>query len=193
MLVVPILGMKEIRTAPVEANNIAATIAESYGGQSEQLACPAFLTEQEAKVMVGVNQVKKVLRRMRQSDIVFSGMGRIPEDAGADVRMSNDPVMDQKLRTSARNAGAVGEVCYFLFGADGREVTTEHRAIGLGYDGLREIAQDPERDVVLVCGGDKWRIRPLRIALEAGLASVLVSDTVTARELLVAEEHDAAA
>jgi DNA-binding transcriptional regulator LsrR (DeoR family) len=121
-------------------------------------------------------------------------MGPVPEEAGVvDIHVSNDPKQNAKLCTSARDAGAVGEICYWLFGRDGREITTEHKAIGLGYDGLREIAEDQEREVVLVCGGDKWRIRPLRIALEAGLASVLVSDTVTARQLLAAEEHDAAA
>ena len=33
-------------------------------------------------------------------------------------------------------------------------------------------------------GGDRWRFEPLKVALRAGLASVLVSDTVTARYLV---------
>jgi len=36
----------------------------------------------------------------------------------------------------------------------------------------------------LATGGDVKRFRPLKVALEAGLASVLVTDTVTARFLV---------
>ena len=65
-----------------------------------------------------------------------------------------------------------------------KEVKTTHKGIGLGFEGLRAIAQDPEGEVVLICGGDRLRFEPLRVALEAKLASVLVSDTVTARYLV---------
>lgn len=75
-------------------------------------------------------------------------------------------------------------MCYWLFDRHGRKVETRYKSIGLGFDGLKQIAADPKREVILICGGDKRRLEPLRVALRAGLASVLVSDTVTARFLL---------
>lgn len=57
-------------------------------------------------------------------------------------------------------------------------------AIGLGFAGLPTIAADPKRKVILVAGGDGRRFVPLRAALRARLASMLVSDTVTARFLV---------
>jgi hypothetical protein len=70
-----------------------------------------------------------------------------------------------------------------LIGSPESRVQTPYRAVGLGFEGLQEIARDPERQVVLICGGDKRRFAPLRAALKVRLASVLVSDVWTVRYL----------
>ncbi|HVM98027.1 MAG TPA: sugar-binding domain-containing protein, partial [Candidatus Acidoferrales bacterium] len=83
---------------------------------------------------------------------------------------------------------AIGEICGWLFGADGKERHTTYRSPGLGYHGLRRIAADRDpvrnRRAILLCGGDVWRFNPLRAALKAGLCSVLATDSITARVLL---------
>jgi DNA-binding transcriptional regulator LsrR (DeoR family) len=112
-------------------------------------------------------------------------MGPVPEDpAVLDITLSNDPAMSKRLAGEARQAGAIGEICYWGFTANGEEARTPHRAIGLGFDGLKHLAADAGRDVVLVCGGDRFRIEPLQTALRAGLANVLVTCTVTAAVLV---------
>jgi len=117
-----------------------------------------------------------------------TSMGPIPENVDAsEITITTEPKMTEKvfeLIREACEAGAIGDICYGLFDRHGREVKTTHRGIGLGFEGLRAIAQDPEGEVVLVCGGDRLRFEPLRVALEAKLASVLVSDTITARYLV---------
>ena len=43
---------------------------------------------------------------------------------------------------------------------------------------------DGRREVILIAGGDRRRIVPIKVALSAGLVSWLVTDTVTAKSLL---------
>jgi DNA-binding transcriptional regulator LsrR (DeoR family) len=182
--VLPIVGItSSLKADPVEANIVAMNIARAFGGRAAQLPCPAFLPAHEAEIVSEIHPVKRMLERIRKANVVITSMGPIPENVSyTDITLSNDPEMSRRLFDMAREAGAIGEICYWLFDRNGREVTTAHKGIGLGFDGLRDIAKRGE--VILLSGGDKWRFEPLRVALEAGLASVLVSDTVTARYLV---------
>jgi DNA-binding transcriptional regulator LsrR (DeoR family) len=185
--VVPIVGITATLNAePVEANIIAMAMAELYGGVSEQLPVPAFVRAIEYDVATQQKPIRQMLLRLQACDIVLTSMGPIPDrtEDGSEITLSNDPTMNARLLQSARRDGAIGEICYSLFDREGREVCSDYRAIGLGFAGLRKIAADPTRQVILVAGGDRRRFEPLKAALRAGLASVLVSDTVTARYLV---------
>ena len=185
--VVPIVGITSVlNPEPVEANVIAMDIARAYRGVSAQLPCPAFVDHLEAGLVIKTKGVQQMLRKIAACDAVITSMGPIPETpyGAADITLSSDVVMNEQLFKSAHSEGAIGEICYWLFNRDGEPLSSTHTAIGLGFEGLRTIARDPQRQVILVTGGDRRRFEPLKVALTAGLASVLVSDTVTARYLI---------
>jgi DNA-binding transcriptional regulator LsrR (DeoR family) len=185
--VVPIVGITTVlNPEPIEANVIAMDIARAYRGVSAQLPCPAFVPSIAAGVTAQPEAVQTMLKKIAACQAVITGMGPIPENpyGAADITLSNDPIMNEQLFKAANTNGAIGEMCYWLFNRDGAAVQSTHTAIGLGYDGLRTIAKDSKRQVILVTGGDRRRFEPLQVALCARLASVLVSDTVTARALL---------
>jgi DNA-binding transcriptional regulator LsrR (DeoR family) len=188
MEVLPIIGATSTsNTERVEAVVIAMDIAEAYGAVSRELPCPAVVQARMVDVVTSWPQIAEMLELIRKADVVITSMGPIldnPEDVG-DIRLSNDPQMNRGLSKAARDAGAIGEINYWCFGPRGNVVWTPNRAIGLGLAGLQDIVKDAHsgRKVVLVCGGDKRRLEPLRVALRAGFASVLVTDTVTARYL----------
>ena len=186
MQVVPVIGITNtLNTLPVEANVVAMDIARAYGALSGQLPCPAFHPAIEMTTATQARPVRDMLARLRRCDIVITSMGPIVDDPeDGDIRLSNDPDMNERLFHAALFAGAVGEICYWAFDAEGRKVQTPYRSVGLSFEGLQEIARDPKRQVILVCGGDKRRFAPLRAALRARLASVLVSDVWTARYLV---------
>ncbi len=187
LVVIPIVGITSVRnTEPIEANVIAMDIARAYGGVSEQLPCSAFAQTIDYQVVTQPKPVRQCLRKIPTSKIVITSMGSIPEspDGATEITLSNDPVMNATLFQLARRDGAIGEICYSLFDRNGKEVRSDYTGIGLGFDGLRAIAADKRRQVILVTGGDRRRFEPLRAALHARLASVLVSDTVTARYLV---------
>jgi deoxyribonucleoside regulator len=185
--VVPIIGITSMAsTRGVEANIVAMNVARAYRGVSAQLPCPAFVKRLvESDAVKQQEYVKKMLAKIANCSVVVTSMGAIrPDEPVSEMKLANDPTMNERLVSQAQLAGACGDVCYWLFDAEGREVQTEYESIGLGFEGLRRIARDPARRVVLVTGGDKRRFAPLKIALRAGLASVLVTDNVTAAHLV---------
>jgi DNA-binding transcriptional regulator LsrR (DeoR family) len=182
--VLPLVGpTATLNREPVEANVIAMAIAQCYGGVSEQLPAPAFVPRLEYSLITQQAPIKAMLARLRDCRIVLTSMGPIPDD-GSEITLSKDPALNAALLRSARRDGAIGEICYTLLGRDGGPVESEYRSIGLGYHDLKRIAGDTGRTVILVTGGDRRRFECLRAALSARLASVLVSDTVTARYLI---------
>lgn len=186
--VLPIIGITSNKNKdPLEANIVAMRIATAYGGEAEQLPCPAFLDPYQYHDTIKLPQVRDMLSKIRGCDIVVTGMGPIVSDTtdgSADITLSNDPEMNRQLVDEALRAGAIGEICYWLFNDRGDRLKVPHCAIGLGLNGLSKIAHSKGRKVVLVVGGDRRRFKPLEVALKSGLANVLVSDTCTARSLV---------
>jgi DNA-binding transcriptional regulator LsrR (DeoR family) len=127
-----------------------------------------------------------MLRGLPACDAILTSMGPIPDDdrAAQEITLCSDPVLNEELFKAARTGNAIGEICYWLFDEHGHEVKSIHTAIGIGFSELQKIAADPARQVILVAGGDRRRFAPLRAALRARLASVLVSDTITASYLV---------
>jgi DNA-binding transcriptional regulator LsrR (DeoR family) len=185
--VYPIVGITDAEQAlPVEANGIASIVARAVRGVSAQLQCPAIVRSDQYELATGLDQVQRTLSVIREKlDLVFTGMGPIEYAQGAsDITISPDPDFNEKLFESAK--GASGEMCFWCFREDGRAVTgLPYRSIGLELDGLRRIASDANgRRVVLITGGDKRRIPPLKAAIRGRLVSDIVTDTITARALL---------
>lgn len=184
---IPIIGITASENRkPVEANIIAMNLAQAVGGEAEQLPCPACVPRSDYEQITRTPLVQNVLRRLPQCDVVITSMGAIPDanQNGVEIRLSNDPALSRKIEESARSSGAVGDICLNLFDGEGNEVRCDYAAVGLDYRQIKTIAAAPQRDVILVVGGNRRRFESLRAALRGGLASVLISDTVTARWLI---------
>jgi len=87
-------------------------------------------------------------------------------------------------------SGAVGEIASFWwFDGMGRLVEIPNaRPIGLGLRGLADLVRE-ERHVVAVVAASRRRIPPLKVALEQELVNALITDQVTAQELLNGNGH----
>lgn len=182
LVTVPIVGVTGITTHPFEANTIAARIASVFDGQSLLLAAPAVVLPEVYDVISEIPLVKRVLDRARAADVVITPV------AGADPATST--IVRQGLATPEQirylmDRGAVGEIASFWwFDRLGRLVELPNvRPVGLGLRGLTDIVRD-ERKVVAVVAGSRARVAPLRVALEQELVNVLITDQITAQELL---------
>jgi DNA-binding transcriptional regulator LsrR (DeoR family) len=182
MATVPIVGVTGITTHPFEANTIAARIAAVFGGRSLLLAAPAVVTPAAYDVITELPLVNRVLDQARRANVVLTSV------AAADPTTST--IVRQGLATAdevsyVMRQGAVGEIASFWwFDRMGRLVEIPNaRPIGLGLRGLADIVRD-DRYVVATVAASRQRIPPLRVALEQELVNVLVTDQVTAQELL---------
>ena len=186
--VYPIVGIVQAaQTLPVQANMIASVTASGLGAESDQLPCPAIVTPEE-EAIVNHHQVQAALTALEDLRLVLTGLGPIEDASGADdIMLSPDRVENARLYKSACDAGACGEICCWWFDRDGREVRTKYRSVGLQISGLQRTARDEDRkgrQVVIVVGGDRRRIVPLKAAILGRFVSVVITDTVTARALL---------
>jgi len=171
---------------PLEANSVATIFARLFGARFAHFPSPAFVPHTLVESLRAIPQIGDMLARAAACDLVITSMGPLDGVREADeLRLSSDPVQNEQLFAEAR-ASAVGEICFALFDEHGQEVrAATHAAMGLDLPTLQRIAASPTQRLVLVVGGDRRRINPLWVALtKARLGSVLVSDTVTASELL---------
>jgi DNA-binding transcriptional regulator LsrR (DeoR family) len=187
LITVPIVGVTGVTTHPFEANTIAARIASVFGGKSLLLAAPAVVTPAAYDVIAEIPLVRRVLDQARRADVVITSV------AAAEPRTST--IVQQGLATAEEvrdvmQRGAVGEIASFWwFNHMGRLVEIPNaRPIGLGLSGLADIVRE-ERHVVAIVAASRQRIPPLRVALEQELVNVLVTDQVTAQELLKDDER----
>jgi len=185
LVTVPIVGVTGVTTHPFEANTIAARIASVFGGQSLLLAAPAVVTPAAYDVVCEIPLVKRVLDHAHRAQVVIT-----PITA---AHPSTSTVVQQGLATPdqvryAMAQGAVGEIgSFWWFDRYGRQVEMpDARPIGLGLRGLADVVRD-DRMVVAIVAASRARVAPLKVALEQELVNVLITDSVTAQELLGAD------
>ncbi len=120
--------------------------------------------------------VAHVLDQARSANMAFMGIGAVaPEPAPP----WGDIVSDSWL-PDLRTRGAVGEINLRYYDAEGQLVNSDldERLVGATLD---EIAQIPL--TVCVAGG-KGKLKAIRGALNGGLTDVVITDHITAQELL---------
>lgn len=182
LVTVPIVGVTGVTTHPFEANTIAARIASVFGGKSFLLAAPAVVRPDAYDVVRRIPLVQRVLDRAARADVVITPI------AAADPQTSTVVQLELATPGEIKNLmarGAIGEIASFWwFDELGRLVEApQARPIGLGLNGLADLVRK-DRKVVAVVAASRARVAPLRVALEQELVNVLITDQVTAQELL---------
>ncbi|MBI3972411.1 MAG: hypothetical protein HY332_14115 [Chloroflexi bacterium] len=182
LLTVPIVGVTGVITHPFEANTIAARIADVLGGQSLLLAAPAVVTPAAYEVFTQIPLVERVLDQARRADVVITPIAAADPQTSTVVRQG---LASPEEISYVMERGAVGEIASFWwFDCMGRLVEIPNaRPIGLGLHGLGDIVRD-DRMVMAIVAASRARIAPLRVALEQELVNALVTDHITALELL---------
>jgi deoxyribonucleoside regulator len=182
LVVVPMVGVMGEEALNYEANTISARIASTFGGKALLLAAPAVIEPGFYNVVNQLPLVNKVLGIARNADIVLTPIAAPNPNTSTIVRTG--------LATSGEvqtmiSMGAVGEIAsHWWFGRNGKLIPrTQARAIGLGLEGLSNLVRN-EKSVIAVVAASRERILPLKVALENRLINVLITDHVTARELL---------
>ncbi len=190
--VLPMLGYLRSREYPYDANRLAQELARLYAGNYEWIPAPAVVTPEEASVLRSMPLVAAPLRKLSEDVTVVLTSISCPvmqrPDGPRELRQStllqSERVSEEALWRLVDEHGALGEICGHYFSAAGLVETPGINLLGLPLQRLRDLAGDPDRSVIGVAGGDQARLDAVHAALQLGLINVLVTDYLSAHELL---------
>lgn len=181
--VVPLLGTTMPETA--DHNNLALSysnllsskLAEMVNGTGYNLPAPMYVKSLEMKrLLMEEPQIKRAMEKARNCQAGVLGIGIMTGDssiAGLDPENSD-------LISELADKGGVGEIA-------GRVYTKEGQALDSGFDQrmvgitLEEMKKIPTR-IGVAYGTEK--AEAIRAAAEAGFINVLITDSLTAKQLL---------
>ncbi|HHT28378.1 MAG TPA: hypothetical protein GXZ82_14230 [Firmicutes bacterium] len=169
LLVVPARGGlgEEVE---LQANSVAARIAERLGGRYRLLHVPDGLGE-EALASIAVDpNIKQLLDIIRTARVVLHGIGNAEDMAR---RRGLAPQFMQLLQQE----NAVGEALGYYFTRDGRIVYTT-RSVGLRLEDLEAA------ELVIAVGGGRSKAEAALAVLSTGHQHYYITDEAAARRML---------
>lgn len=166
-------GLGEV--VEIQANTIAAQIANKIGADYHLLQVPDNLKEENIAAIKQEPSIQKTLQVLHNSNILVHGIGEAAEMASRRGRSEKD--INELL-----DKGAVGESFGFYFDAEGNIV---HSTPSIGV-GLEEVA-NIERVIAVAGGEDKARAIPAVVSPK--YQDILITDEETAKKMLKFLEH----
>ncbi|OYO10805.1 transcriptional regulator [Enemella evansiae] len=161
------------------SESILSTAAEAFDAQVHWFPVPAFFDYAETKrALWRERSIAGVLSRQAECDLALFGVGSLAGPRPSHVYTSG--YLDQDTMTELSAGGVVGDVCTVLLRADGSyaDLDINDRASGPTPAQLQTIG----RRVCVVSG--RHKVRATLAVLRARVATDLVIDESTARELL---------
>ncbi len=177
--VVPAIGGVQGRHF-TDVNNLAAELAQKLGGESFQLHAPAFVNNQEERdILLSTSHVTEILEMARKAQIIILGIGALDETGGASYLHFNK-VTDAELHEIIHVHHGIGELLSQVLNANGElcALPYANRVVGIN---LQEMKAIPLR-VGVAAGAHK--VRPIIAALRGGFLQTLITDEITAREII---------
>jgi len=169
LLVVPARGGLG-EDVEIQANSVAARMAQRLGGRYRLLHVPDDLSEETTNIIAGDPKVKQVLEVIKSARIVLHGIGTAEDMAR---RRGLPPEVVARLT----QAGAVGETLGYYFDAHGNIVYTTS-SVGLGLDDLAAV------DLVVAVGGGRSKARAALAVLSTKHQDIYITDEGAARAMM---------
>ena len=179
------LGFVSDPTIDTHSDEIVNIMAEALRAKKFLLMAPGIAADAEAREMfLKEPGVFEVLNKAGNADMAFLGVGTVTPET---LIMRKKDGISPAEREMLRGRGAVGDVLLRYYDGVGRLVPSEidRRVVGLT---LEDIASIPT--VVAVAGGP-GKTEAIAGALAGKLANVLITDHLTAKELLVLKGEEA--
>ena len=154
----------------IQANTIAAKIANKLGGKYHLLHIPDNLKEETLSTIINEPFVKQILDLARNADFLVQGIGTAEMMA-----QRRDMPQEQIEELIAR--GAVGESFGYYFNTEG-EIVYSTASVGLKLKNLSEINK-----VIAIAGGED-KAEAILSVVSSQYQDVLITDEGAAREMI---------
>lgn len=141
--------------------------------------------ERQLASLASKDFAQRYLQELRQIDIALVSVGLI--DFDGDINEKYRFTMTRLLQPNGITPdaliqeGAVGDMNYSFFDAEGKTRPAWRFFMGLDVDFFAAMARDPSKTVIAIAGAHKEG--PLRAALQRGLFNIWVTDEETAKKL----------
>lgn len=182
LVAMPMIGVIGSDDPSVEANALAAKVATLYAdGKALSIPSGAFVRDDKySSALLGT-----VYEEFPKADIVMlSGAPPREEEPGQVGLTAKAPIWPD-IKASAISQHTVGEVCGLWLSATGEPIATPpYSRVGFDWGQLQTIAQNQERRVILLIGGNPSYLPLAQALLKAKVVSTLVTDLDFGRRLL---------
>ncbi len=175
--VVQILGGMGDASVQIHATQLTARLARLTGGEPRLLLVQGITSSREAKlVMLADPVVRESIDLFGRLSLAIIGIGAVQP---SELLALSGNVFSRQEIAMLQDAGAVGEISYRFYDADGKPVETplNERVIGISLADLRKA------DRVMALAGGESKTRAIAGALRLGIIDVLVTDKFTAARL----------
>jgi len=179
--VVQILGGVGNVGSEFHAIHLAQRLAGSIGAKPVLLQSPAVVGSAEAqRVLARDTAVQEASALFEKLDVALVGIGAMEPSR---MLAASGNIFSRDERAEILRLGAVGDICFRYFDADGQPIKSPlmKRVIGIDLVKLRACKR-----VVGVAGGAQ-KVHAILGALRGGLVDVLITDQRTAEALAGAQ------
>jgi DNA-binding transcriptional regulator LsrR (DeoR family) len=162
----------------VHAADLTRRLAQVLGGEAVLLPTPAVAGTREARdTYIEDPFVSNVLKQAQSANLAVMGIGAPRLDS---ILMREGRIVTAQDLETLKNNGAVGDINLRFFDENGMLVQSnfDQRVIGLTLDEIKRIER-----VIGVAGGAA-KVSAVRGALAGKLVDVLVTDQITAQQVL---------
>ena len=162
----------------VHASDLTRRLAKHFGAHAFLLLAPAVAASKNAReVFLSDKYTATVLEKARTANIAFMGIGAPRRDS---MLVREGSVVSWRNLADLIKQGAVGDINLRYFDAQAQRIASEldDRIIGLTLDEISGI------ELVVGVAGGSAKYKAIQAALKGKLIDVLVTDHVTAQQLL---------
>jgi central glycolytic genes regulator len=154
----------------LQANSIAANLANRLGGQYRLLHAPDNVEPDLIKTIVNEPRIRDVIELGKNAQVLLHGIGTVEE-------MARRRGLDQNQLNQILERGAVGEAFGYYFDAAG-QIVYSTSSVGLRLEDLAKIPL-----VIAVGGGERKALAVLAV-VSTGYCDVCITDEGAARRLM---------
>lgn len=176
--VVQIIGGLGQPESEMHATDLCRRMAHTLGCRLTLLPAPGIVnTHLTKEAFLSDRYVNQALEMFNKLDVAFVGIGSPSPNS---VMMRDGAIITQFEMDDLLKKGAVGDIALRFFDANGQPVQSEvdQRVIGIKLEQLKKVKR-----VVGVAGGPE-KLEAIRGALTGDLVDVLITDSVTAFQLI---------
>lgn len=190
--VVSTIGFVEARTGFGDANLIAYDIAQAYGGTHVWYTIPAFIPhipEVQPKALKELNfrlhMTRPAMELGEKANVFMMGVWH----PHTNNQLVTRGIISKEQLDAIEAFHPAADINHWVFNAEGRCINEmmdppPYHLLGFAIPDLKEKIRKDGTKVILVAGGGPSYAPAIRAALKAGLANILITDHMTAQQLL---------